>query len=67
VLRIESVVNNTCSVTPFSGGPRICMGQNFALNEMGYTVVRILQHFDRVECRMSGPPSMKANIALEPR
>jgi len=43
------------------------MGQNFALNEMGYTVVRILQHFDRVECRMSGPPSMKANIALEPR
>ncbi|PYI11446.1 cytochrome P450 alkane hydroxylase [Aspergillus sclerotiicarbonarius CBS 121057] len=28
---------------PFNGGPRICPGQQFALVEMGYTLVRILQ------------------------
>lgn len=37
---------------PFNGGPRICVGQQFALMEMSYTVVRILQRFARVESRM---------------
>ncbi|WPH00165.1 putative cytochrome 52A4 [Acrodontium crateriforme] len=49
---------------PFNGGPRICIGQQFALTEMGYTVVRILQTFDRVECTMDGAPGMKADITL---
>ncbi|KAF2271625.1 putative cytochrome P450 alkane hydroxylase [Westerdykella ornata] len=31
----------TC--TPFSGGPRVCLGQQFALTEAGYTIVRIVQ------------------------
>ncbi|ORY67749.1 cytochrome P450 [Pseudomassariella vexata] len=34
---------------PFNGGPRICVGQNFALTEMSYCLVRVLQKFDRVE------------------
>lgn len=34
---------------PFNGGPRICIGQQFALTEIGYTIVRILQRFDRVD------------------
>ena len=38
---------------PFNGGPRICVGQNFALMEMGYTVTRILQRFSRIEARGS--------------
>lgn len=33
---------------PFNGGPRICIGQQFALVEMGYTICRILQHFNYV-------------------
>jgi cytochrome P450 len=28
---------------PFNGGPRQCLGQDFALMEVSYTVVRILQ------------------------
>ncbi|KAL3960423.1 hypothetical protein ACCO45_005540 [Purpureocillium lilacinum] len=36
---------------PFSGGPRICVGQNFALTEMAYCLVRLAQRFERVEYR----------------
>lgn len=33
---------------PFNGGPRICIGMNFAMSEMGYTIVRLLQQFDTI-------------------
>ena len=38
---------------PFSGGPRVCLGQDFALMEVSYTVVRLLQAFGNI----SLPPS----------
>ncbi|KAL8740842.1 MAG: hypothetical protein Q9190_006493 [Brigantiaea leucoxantha] len=34
---------------PFNGGPRICLGQDFALIEASYTIVRLLQKYPRVE------------------
>ncbi|KAH7268508.1 cytochrome P450 [Fusarium solani] len=34
---------------PFNGGPRICIGQQFALIEASYVTVRLLQRFDRME------------------
>ncbi|OGE53674.1 hypothetical protein PENARI_c007G02178 [Penicillium arizonense] len=34
---------------PFNGGPRICIGQQFALTEAGYVIVRLLQRFDKIE------------------
>ncbi|KAL8758299.1 MAG: hypothetical protein Q9199_001601 [Rusavskia elegans] len=36
---------------PFNGGPRICIGQQFALTEVSYITVRLLQEFDRIESR----------------
>jgi cytochrome P450 len=55
---------------PFNGGPRICIGQQFALTEMGYTIVRLLQRFERVENHMhvvdGGSPCLKAEIVLQP-
>lgn len=51
---------------PFNGGPRLCVGQQFALTEMGYTVTRILQKYDKVENRMAAPPKWKTDIVLQP-
>ncbi|KAI1639290.1 cytochrome P450 [Biscogniauxia mediterranea] len=36
---------------PFNGGPRICVGQNFALTEMACCLTKILQKYDRLEYR----------------
>ncbi|KAF2687091.1 cytochrome P450 52A12 [Lentithecium fluviatile CBS 122367] len=36
---------------PFNGGPRICLGQQYALTEAGYVVCRLAQEFKKVECR----------------
>jgi len=42
---------------PFNGGPRICLGQQFALTEAGYIVVRLLQRFDGIDgSAMAGLP-----------
>ena len=55
---------------PLNGGPRICIGQQFALTELGYTIVRLLQRFDRVSNFMDvvdgGKPCLKAEIVLQP-
>jgi cytochrome P450 len=52
---------------PFNGGPRICIGQQFALTEMGYTLVRLFQRFEGVENRMGGTePGLHADIVLQP-
>ncbi|KAF2129778.1 cytochrome P450 52A12 [Dothidotthia symphoricarpi CBS 119687] len=34
---------------PFNGGPRICIGQQFALTEAGYVIVRLCQRFEAIE------------------
>ncbi|KAL1878555.1 hypothetical protein VTK73DRAFT_7820 [Phialemonium thermophilum] len=36
---------------PFNGGPRICVGQNFAMTEMAFILVRLLQKYERIEYR----------------
>lgn len=38
---------------PFNGGPRICIGQQFALTEASYTTIRLLQAFASIEPRDS--------------
>ena len=47
---------------PFNGGPRICVGQQFALTEAGYTIVRLVQKFERIESR--DPRSWFENLHL---
>lgn len=40
---------------PFNGGARICVGQQFALTEASYTMVRLVQKFGDIESRDSEP------------
>ncbi|KAF2733049.1 cytochrome P450 [Polyplosphaeria fusca] len=36
---------------PFNGGPRICLGQQYALTEASYVTARMVQVFEGMECR----------------
>ncbi|KAI1333290.1 glycoside hydrolase family 20 protein [Xylariaceae sp. FL0255] len=55
---------------PFNGGPRICIGQQFALTEMTYVLTRMFQKFERVETFMheidGGDPALKTEIVIIP-
>ncbi|KAI0160334.1 glycoside hydrolase family 20 protein [Xylariaceae sp. FL1272] len=55
---------------PFNGGPRICIGQQFALTEMTYVLTRMFQRFERVESFMhdidGGKPTLKTEIVIIP-
>ncbi|KAL2012040.1 hypothetical protein VTN00DRAFT_4758 [Thermoascus crustaceus] len=33
---------------PFSGGPRVCIGNKFAIIDIGYTITRILQEYEQI-------------------
>ncbi|ETW83746.1 cytochrome P450 monooxygenase 11 [Heterobasidion irregulare TC 32-1] len=41
---------------PFNAGPRICLGQQFAHNEMSFMLIRLLQHFDSMSLDGSAQP-----------
>ncbi|KAK3946112.1 cytochrome P450 [Diplogelasinospora grovesii] len=49
--RWDSWTPKAWNYVPFNGGPRICVGQNFAMTEMAFTMVRLLQKYDRLEYR----------------
>jgi len=34
---------------PFNAGPRICLGQQFAYNEMSFFLIRLVQNFSAME------------------
>lgn len=40
---------------PFNGGPRICLGQQYALTEASYVTVRLVQEFSNIESRDPRP------------
>jgi cytochrome P450 len=65
--RWDSWTPKSWTYIPFNGGPRICIGQQFALTEMGYTLVRLFQRFETVENHMNGVlPGLHADIVLQP-
>lgn len=45
----EACKKVTWAYLPFNGGPRICIGQQLALTETSYVVVRIMQMFLRIQ------------------
>lgn len=45
----DEIKNVGWGYLPFNGGPRICLGQDFALLEASFTIVRLLQTFKTIE------------------
>jgi cytochrome P450 len=48
----------------FNGGPRICIGQQFALTEASYVTVRLLQRFDRMESLLGNHERVRNHVTL---
>ncbi|PTB63214.1 cytochrome P450 [Trichoderma citrinoviride] len=52
---------------PFNGGPRICIGQQFALIEASYVLIRFLQCFETVESKDERPWQEKIALTVSNR
>ncbi|TLD31505.1 hypothetical protein PspLS_03029 [Pyricularia sp. CBS 133598] len=52
---------------PFNGGPRICVGQQYALTEAQYVLTRFLQTFSAIESRDPEPWSMGCRMTTCPK
>lgn len=52
--------------SPFGGGPRICIGYQFALAEIATILAHTLRRF-RVETISTFPPRLRASITARPR
>ncbi|KAG8715315.1 hypothetical protein FRC09_016709 [Ceratobasidium sp. 395] len=50
------VTPNPFIFLPFSAGPRICLGQQFAYNESSYFLVRLLQRVDQITLAPEAQP-----------
>ncbi|KAK3363602.1 cytochrome P450 [Lasiosphaeria hispida] len=47
---------------PFHGGPRICIGQQFALTQMSYTLYKFFSVFQTIEARENGDLLVQASL-----
>ncbi|KIM86055.1 hypothetical protein PILCRDRAFT_816602 [Piloderma croceum F 1598] len=50
------LVHNPFIFIPFNAGPRICLGQQFAYNEMSYMLIRVLQSFSSISLDVDAQP-----------
>ncbi|KAJ7830511.1 cytochrome P450 monooxygenase [Mycena olivaceomarginata] len=54
--RNQRVVANPFIFLPFSAGPRICLGQQFAYQEISFFIIRLLQTFQSLELASDAMP-----------
>ncbi|KAL2136397.1 hypothetical protein VTI74DRAFT_3831 [Chaetomium olivicolor] len=62
--RWESDLRVSWEYIPFSGGPRICPGQQFALTQIAYTLFKFFRVFRAIEARDSGPLLARASLTI---
>ncbi|KZP20536.1 cytochrome P450 [Athelia psychrophila] len=54
--RVQYFTANPFIFLPFNAGPRICLGQQFAYNEMSFMIIRLLQNFSSISLDPSAQP-----------
>ncbi|KAM5541252.1 hypothetical protein V8D89_005181 [Ganoderma adspersum] len=59
------LVPNPFIFLPFNAGPRICLGQQFAYNEISFMLVRLLQRFSTITLRQDAHPESVAPPGVE--
>jgi cytochrome P450 len=52
---------------PFGAGPRVCIGQHFAMLEMVIISAMLLQRYDLSEAPDQAPPEAELQVTLRPR
>lgn len=55
--RVKRLTKNPWMFLPFNGGPRICLGQQFAYNEASFFIIRLLQKFSDIKLNMAAAPT----------
>ena len=50
------LIPNPFIFLPFNAGPRICLGQQFAYNEMSFFLVKLLQNFSSMSLDLTSQP-----------
>ncbi|KAF8636108.1 hypothetical protein AX17_003812 [Amanita inopinata Kibby_2008] len=53
------LVKNSFIFLPFNAGPRICLGQQFAYNEMSFMLIRLLQTFSSISLDPTSAPESR--------
>lgn len=51
---------------PFNGGPRICLGQQYALTEALVVLTRFAQEFEKIETRDPNPWAESLHLTVGP-
>lgn len=51
---------------PFNGGPRMCLGQQYAITEALYVIVRFVQEFETIEARDDLPWTEALGLTVTP-
>jgi cytochrome P450 len=59
----EYLVSNPFMFLPFNAGPRICLGQQFAYNEVSVVIARLMQAFKGISLDMDSNPQAKPPAA----
>ncbi|KAG2006335.1 cytochrome P450 [Coprinopsis cinerea AmutBmut pab1-1] len=50
------LIKNSFIFLPFNAGPRICLGQQYAYNEMSFMLIRLMQQFSSVTLDLDSAP-----------
>ncbi|KAJ7125198.1 cytochrome P450 monooxygenase pc-3 [Mycena epipterygia] len=55
-VRAQKYISNPFQFLPFNAGPRLCLGQQFAYNEMSFVIIRLLQNFSSLALDLDACP-----------